>query len=122
MRRGESRAALSLLVHAVVGGTQLMCGPPCCWPPPSRLLPSLLPALGGNCPHDTIVHGAVPPDCMCALPLLPSLPPPIPGGNGLITDVCVPLSRLTECVLEAQRLCKSHGLLAPLVGHVGDSK
>ncbi|PRW20430.1 lactate dehydrogenase [Chlorella sorokiniana] len=44
-----------------------------------------------------------------------------PGGNGLITDVCVPLSRLTECVLEAQRLCKSHGLLAPLVGHVGDS-
>lgn len=45
-----------------------------------------------------------------------------PGGNGLITDVCVPLSRLTECVLEAQRLCKAHGLLAPLVGHVGDSK
>ncbi|KAI7837750.1 hypothetical protein COHA_008381 [Chlorella ohadii] len=44
-----------------------------------------------------------------------------PGGNGLITDVCVPLSRLTECVLEAQRLCKAHGLLAPLVGHVGDS-
>lgn len=44
-----------------------------------------------------------------------------PGGNGLITDVCVPLSRLTECVLEAQRLCRAHGLLAPLVGHVGDS-
>lgn len=44
------------------------------------------------------------------------------GCNGLITDICVPLSRLSECVLAAQWLCRQHNLLAPMVGHVGDSK
>lgn len=34
----------------------------------------------------------------------------------------VPLTALTECVLAAQALCERAGLLAPLVGHVGDSK
>lgn len=33
-----------------------------------------------------------------------------------------PLLQLTETVLAAQQLCTQHNLLAPLVGHVGDSK
>jgi len=37
-----------------------------------------------------------------------------------VTDACVPISRLAECV-EATRLdIEEHGLLAPIVGHVGD--
>ncbi|PSC74634.1 lactate dehydrogenase [Micractinium conductrix] len=43
-----------------------------------------------------------------------------PGCAGFLTDLCVPLSKLTETVLAAQALCRRHGLLAPLVGHVGD--
>jgi D-lactate dehydrogenase (cytochrome) len=36
------------------------------------------------------------------------------------TDVCVPISRLAECVEETQRDIEDMGLLAPIVGHVGD--
>jgi len=43
-----------------------------------------------------------------------------PGCKGWATDVCVPLSRLTECILETQREIDESFLLAPLVGHVGD--
>lgn len=43
-----------------------------------------------------------------------------PGCRGFPTDLCVPLSRLTETVLASQELCRRHDLLAPLVGHVGD--
>lgn len=43
-----------------------------------------------------------------------------PGCAGFPTDLCVPLSRLTETVLASQELCRRHGLLAPMVGHVGD--
>ena len=43
------------------------------------------------------------------------------GCEGFPTDVCEPLSRLTDAALAAQRLCRSHGLLAPMVGHVGDA-
>ena len=43
-----------------------------------------------------------------------------PGATALATDVCVPISRLAECVTESQRdLAESH-LVAPIVGHVGD--
>ncbi len=43
-----------------------------------------------------------------------------PGTQGLATDVCVPISRLAECVTETQRdIVESH-LLAPIAGHVGD--
>ena len=38
----------------------------------------------------------------------------------LATDVCVPISRLAECVLATQADIKAHGLTAPIVGHVGD--
>jgi D-lactate dehydrogenase (cytochrome) len=36
------------------------------------------------------------------------------------TDVCVPLSRLAECVTETQRDIADNNLIAPIVGHVGD--
>ncbi|MCP8937197.1 FAD-binding protein [Alsobacter sp. SYSU M60028] len=43
-----------------------------------------------------------------------------PGARTLATDVCVPLSRLAECVEETQRDIAESGLVAPIVGHVGD--
>ena len=43
-----------------------------------------------------------------------------PGKDVLATDVCVPISRLAECVLETQKDIKETGLIAPIVGHVGD--
>jgi D-lactate dehydrogenase (cytochrome) len=47
------------------------------------------------------------------------------AGRGLrpgvqATDVCVPLSRLAECVTETQRDIAARGLVAPILGHVGD--
>jgi D-lactate dehydrogenase (cytochrome) len=43
-----------------------------------------------------------------------------PSLNGLSTDVCVPISRLAECVAETQADIRNCGLLAPIVGHAGD--
>jgi D-lactate dehydrogenase (cytochrome) len=43
-----------------------------------------------------------------------------PGAQMIPTDVCVPLSRLAECVTETQRDIADSNLLAPIVGHVGD--
>jgi len=43
-----------------------------------------------------------------------------PGSQGLTTDVCVPVSRLAECILETQADIDTLGLPAPIVGHVGD--
>jgi D-lactate dehydrogenase (cytochrome) len=43
-----------------------------------------------------------------------------PGKAALVTDVCVPLSRLAECVTETEADIRRSGLVAPLVGHVGD--
>jgi D-lactate dehydrogenase (cytochrome) len=43
-----------------------------------------------------------------------------PGGQALATDVCVPISRLAECVTETQRDIAERGLIAPILGHVGD--
>ena len=43
-----------------------------------------------------------------------------PGARSLATDVCVPISRLAECVIETQRDIAESRLLAPIVGHVGD--
>lgn len=43
-----------------------------------------------------------------------------PGARGISTDVCVPISRLAECVTAAQDKAAELGLLAPVVGHVGD--
>ncbi len=43
-----------------------------------------------------------------------------PGCKGLSTDVCVPVSRLAECVTAAQDKALELGFMAPIVGHVGD--
>ena len=43
-----------------------------------------------------------------------------PGAQGISTDVCVPISRLAECVTAAQAKSAEIGLVAPIVGHVGD--
>jgi D-lactate dehydrogenase (cytochrome) len=43
-----------------------------------------------------------------------------PNTQPLATDVCVPISRLAECLAETQRDIAESKLLAPIVGHVGD--
>jgi D-lactate dehydrogenase (cytochrome) len=43
-----------------------------------------------------------------------------PGAKMIATDVCVPLSRLADCVTETQRDIADSKLIAPIVGHVGD--
>lgn len=43
-----------------------------------------------------------------------------PGAKGLSTDVCVPISRLAECVAETEADIEETGLIAPIVGHAGD--
>jgi D-lactate dehydrogenase (cytochrome) len=43
-----------------------------------------------------------------------------PGAKGFSTDVCVPISRLAECVTLAQAKADALGFIAPVVGHVGD--
>ena len=43
-----------------------------------------------------------------------------PGANAIATDVCVPISRLAECVTATEEDIAEHGLVAPIVGHAGD--
>jgi D-lactate dehydrogenase (cytochrome) len=43
-----------------------------------------------------------------------------PGSRGYVTDVCVPISRLADCIAETQQDIASTGLFAPIIGHVGD--
>ncbi|MCA3630292.1 MAG: FAD-binding protein [Methylobacterium sp.] len=43
-----------------------------------------------------------------------------PGAKGISTDVCVPISRLAECIAETKADLESAGLISPIVGHVGD--
>ena len=43
-----------------------------------------------------------------------------PGARAWPTDVCVPISRLADCIAETRRDIDESGLLAPIVGHVGD--
>jgi len=43
-----------------------------------------------------------------------------PGARPIPTDVCVPIARLADCVEETKREITELGLIAPLVGHVGD--
>ncbi|MFN3349392.1 FAD-binding oxidoreductase [Pseudorhodoplanes sp.] len=42
------------------------------------------------------------------------------NSQPLASDVCVPISRLAECVVETQADLRETGLLGPIVGHVGD--
>ena len=43
-----------------------------------------------------------------------------PGSGALTTDVCVPISTLADCIADTQRDIAEHGLMASIVGHVGD--
>ena len=43
-----------------------------------------------------------------------------PGCKALTTDVCVPISRLADCILETKADIGDSPMIAPLVGHVGD--
>jgi D-lactate dehydrogenase (cytochrome) len=43
-----------------------------------------------------------------------------PGAEAVFTDVCVPISRLAECVTETKHDIERSGLIAPIVGHAGD--
>jgi D-lactate dehydrogenase (cytochrome) len=43
-----------------------------------------------------------------------------PGAGAWTTDVCVPISRLAECITETQADMRASGRVAPLVGHAGD--
>ncbi|MDF1620135.1 FAD-binding oxidoreductase [Pseudothioclava nitratireducens] len=54
-------------------------------------------------------HGAYP-ACLAARP----------GCMGLVTDICVPISRLAEAVAETRADIAEAGLQGPILGHVGD--
>lgn len=43
-----------------------------------------------------------------------------PGCDAIVTDACVPISRLADCVEETLKDLEQSNLLAPVVGHVGD--
>src|SRR5271169_4604091 len=43
-----------------------------------------------------------------------------PGAQAFATDVCVPISRLAECVTATQKEIARLNLVAPILGHVGD--
>ena len=43
-----------------------------------------------------------------------------PESEYIATDVCVPISRLSECILETQKDLKKYSLYGHIVGHVGD--
>lgn len=43
-----------------------------------------------------------------------------PDSIGLVTDVCVPISRLADCIRETKADLSQCSMPAPLLGHVGD--
>jgi D-lactate dehydrogenase (cytochrome) len=43
-----------------------------------------------------------------------------PGKQAYSTDACVPISRLADCLLETREDLDREGVIAPIVGHVGD--
>jgi D-lactate dehydrogenase (cytochrome) len=43
-----------------------------------------------------------------------------PGARHFSTDVCVPISRLADCVRDTTADLAASGMVAPIVGHVGD--
>lgn len=44
----------------------------------------------------------------------------VPGAEGFVTDCCVPISRLAEAIRRARMEIDRSGLVAPILGHVGD--
>jgi D-lactate dehydrogenase (cytochrome) len=51
---------------------------------------------------------------------LPAARAMVPGAVTWVTDVCVPISRLAEAIGRTQQAIAEEGLLAPILGHVGD--
>lgn len=43
-----------------------------------------------------------------------------PGCRSITTDACVPVSALAQCIDETQQDLAGSGLMAPILGHVGD--
>jgi D-lactate dehydrogenase (cytochrome) len=43
-----------------------------------------------------------------------------PGCRGISTDVCVPISRLAECIAETHKDIAKASMPVPIAGHVGD--
>jgi D-lactate dehydrogenase (cytochrome) len=43
-----------------------------------------------------------------------------PGAQAVATDVCVPISRLADCLVATQADIAASRLVAPILGHVGD--
>ncbi|MCC2098131.1 MAG: FAD-binding protein, partial [Hyphomicrobiales bacterium] len=43
-----------------------------------------------------------------------------PGTKAIATDICVPISRLADCVNETHRDIAESRLVSPIIGHVGD--
>lgn len=43
-----------------------------------------------------------------------------PGARAIVTDLCVPISRLSEAVRETQADIAASGIPGPILGHVGD--
>ncbi|WP_257549547.1 FAD-binding oxidoreductase [Sphingopyxis sp. DBS4] len=44
----------------------------------------------------------------------------VPGAVAWITDVCVPISQLSDAITRAKTAIEASGLFAPILGHVGD--
>lgn len=42
------------------------------------------------------------------------------GAEGVVTDCCVPISALSATIARTKQIIAESGLIAPLVGHVGD--
>jgi D-lactate dehydrogenase (cytochrome) len=43
-----------------------------------------------------------------------------PGRRSIATDVCVPISRLAECIMATRKYIDESDMIAPILGHVGD--
>ncbi|MFN3884520.1 MAG: FAD-binding oxidoreductase [Rhodocyclaceae bacterium] len=43
-----------------------------------------------------------------------------PGARSITTDVCVPISRLSDCIAQTRADLEATGIMAPMLGHVGD--
>ncbi len=44
----------------------------------------------------------------------------MPGATGISTDVCVPISKLADCVEETRKDIEKNSIVSTIVGHVGD--
>lgn len=42
------------------------------------------------------------------------------GCEGVVTDCCVPISALADCIARTKEMIAESGMVAPIVGHVGD--